>query len=211
MIIKSVFSPTWLMAKCLKSNKTKDERSKLIKNLNIVFLVVSIVSLIGVVAIQYDCRLTEGCSVSSLIDTTPFWYKAIWFYFLFSRCTEIFIAFLADASDKLKNNSNMSSLEFFERLRLALSSYIELIINFAFIYMLTPSSYWGGNNLASVTDALFYSAATITTLSDSSVSPCFWFVQFLTIYQVFCGFSLLIVCFTVYTSKAINNDNATHE
>ncbi|NOI16485.1 ion channel [Vibrio hepatarius] len=210
-LFKAVLSPTWFLAKKLKANKVGDERKFLLKNLNIFYLVFAIILIIPIVFFQSEWSLESGERVNSLNELLPFGYLFLWGYFLISRCNEIFIAFLDDAADKLKRTDSTSSLEFFERLKLSLHSYLELIINFAFLYMLTPTSYWCESsesicqpNLTSISDALFYSAATITTLADGSVSPSYWFVQFLTIYQIFCGFTLLIVCFTVYTGRAIN-------
>jgi voltage-gated potassium channel len=204
LTVKIIFSPTFFLARKLKANKVGDERKNVIQNLNYVYLIISIVSLICILVFQSEWSLADSTPISSLSDAVPSIYKYSWFYFLFSRCNEIFFAFLSDASDKLKRTDNTSSLEFYERLSLSLKSYIELIVNFAIMYMLTSTDYWAQGNLVSVSDALFYSAATITTLADGSLSPNFWLVQFLTIYQIFCGFSLLIVCFTVYTSRAVN-------
>ncbi|MEZ9832416.1 hypothetical protein AB4341_02690 [Vibrio breoganii] len=212
ILFKAVLSPTWFLAKQLKAKKVGDERKTLLKNLNSFYLVLAIILIVPIAFFQSEWELKAGESVSSLYELLPFGYRIFWGYFLISRCNEIFIAFLDDAADKLKRTDSTSSLEFFERLKLSLHSYLELIINFAFIYMLTPTSYWCEasnsvcqSDLVSVSDALFYSAATITTLADSSVSPSYWLVQFITIYQIFCGFTLLIVCFTVYTSRAISD------
>ena len=111
-----------------------------------------------------------------------------------------------DASAKIKREDNTSSLEFNERLKLALKSYFELIINFSILFSLMPCSFWEtGKAATDIINALYYSAATITTLSDGTVAPTFWITKLLAIYEIFCGFSLLIVCFTVYTSRAIGD------
>jgi len=210
IVFKSIFSPTWFFARVYKEGKYSDIRKKRIQQLNITYLIISVITIVAVIVYQAQWELPIGTPVTSLANDVTFGYKFFWFYFLISRCNEIFMAFLMDASDKLKSNRGVSSLQFFERLNLSLKSYLELIINFALLYMLTPLRYWCKENPFSVFDALFYSASTITTLSDSSVSPVFWFVKLLTIYQIFCGFSLLIVCFTVYTGRAISEIGTTN-
>jgi voltage-gated potassium channel len=217
ILFKAVLSPTWLLARQLKAKKFGDERKALLVNLNVAYLIFAILLIFPVLFFQAEWSLKSGENVSSLYESIPFGCRVLWGYFLISRCNEIFMAFLDDAADKLKKTDSTSSLEFYERLKLSFKSYLELIVNFAFIYMLTPVSYWCAtssnvcqSNLVSINDALFYSAATITTLADSSVSPSYWLVQFLTIYQIFCGFTLLVVCFTVYTSRAIADIHTEH-
>ncbi|SFO43169.1 hypothetical protein SAMN05428984_4175 [Sphingomonas sp. OK281] len=52
-------------------------------------------------------------------------------WYLQGRCNEIFLAFYLDAFDKLRINGQPSStLAWPTRVRLALNSYVELILNF---------------------------------------------------------------------------------
>lgn len=204
-MLKTIISPTWRLADFLKAEKNGVARSRLIQLLNSIYLTIAIFTVVSILIYQAPWSTFDDQKVAGLSDVVSFPLQIFWFYFVLSRCNEIFMAFLKDASDKIKCDEKTSSLEFYERLTLSMRSYIELIINFAILYMLLPSEYWLNGNLALINDALFYSAATITTLADSSAQPHFWLVQLLSIYQIFCGFSLLIVCFTVYTSRAIND------
>ncbi len=134
-------------------------------------------------------------------------------YFWISRCNEIFFAFLTDAYDKLKPNaSNSSSLLPYERIQLALKSYLELILDFALLYWILPVNFWISSSLCpremvenivnapvSLVDFLYFSGVTITTLGYGDISPTHWWPKFLSVYEVLCGFILLVVSFTVYT------------
>jgi voltage-gated potassium channel len=129
----------------------------------------------------------------------------LWGYFVLSRNNEIFLAFLYDAFDKLDKKQNNTILKMSDRILLSLKSYIELIINFAILYLLFPISYWKECNAPeNILESVYFSGVTITTLGYGDFSPTNWFPQMLTIYEVFCGFILIIVCFTIYTNGQKN-------
>ncbi len=88
-------------------------------------------------------------------------------------------------------------------MRLALNSYAELILNFALIYSLIPSIWWRDPKPSTFTDVISYSAATITTSGGLGFNPQHVWLQLLSAYEVFCGLILLVVCFTIYTSRAL--------
>ena len=208
MNIFIMLSPTWFLANYLKNRyKKKNERKNCIKKLNSFYLTIAIVFIALTIFYQNGWLPSKSIELPySLYKLLPFPYYVVWVYFLLSRCNEIFFAFLIDASAKIKKEDNTSSLEFNERLKLALKSYFELIINFSILFSLMPISFWEeGKKATDIINSLYYSAATITTLSDGTVVPTSWVTKLLTIYEIFCGFSLLIVCFTVYTSRAIGD------
>nr|WP_303245987.1 potassium channel family protein [Salinivibrio sp. EAGSL] len=125
----------------------------------------------------------------------------VWVYPL-SRANEIIYAFYRDAIEKLNGEPSRSDLKYGERIQLAVKSYIELIINFASIYMLLPPCYFD-NKINSYIDALYFSGVTITTLGYGDISPRYAFPQFLSVYEVLCGFTLIVVSFAVYTGRGI--------
>ncbi|WP_316675002.1 potassium channel family protein [uncultured Tolumonas sp.] len=126
--------------------------------------------------------------------------------FLLSRAVEILKAFLDDAIDKLNHKNSNSNLLFGERLKLSLTSYIELIINFGTFYFLIPVSFFKDNHqFTSIIEAIYFSAVTITTIGYGDISPVNWFVQLITIFEVLTGFTLIVVCFTIYSSLALSN------
>ena len=124
-------------------------------------------------------------------------------YLLFSRCNEIFFAFLKDAINKLSDKPPGSDLTNGNRVALALKSYLELVINFALIYFLFPveNGWECGNSPDDILSALYFSGVTITTLGYGDYTPTHWFLQLTTVYEVFCGFILLIVSFAIYASN----------
>jgi voltage-gated potassium channel len=132
------------------------------------------------------------------------WQFFVAYLFLFSRVNEIFFAFIGDAFDKLSHTKNYCYFKL--RLNLAFASYLEIIVSFASMYFLLSS-----NDIHSIAisgikdaiDALYYSGVTVTTLGYGDFSPTQWYTRLLSIYQVLCGFSLLLVSFTIYTNRAI--------
>lgn len=138
------------------------------------------------------------------------YYSLLGFYIWvlpLSRCNEIFFAFISDALDKFNLcNKSKSTLTYHQRLKLAFLSYLELVINFATIYWVLPASFWKNEPpFKNVIDALYFSGVTITTVGYGDYSPINWFPKILTVYEVFCGVILLVVCFTVYTSLGLSD------
>jgi voltage-gated potassium channel len=133
--------------------------------------------------------------------------SSLWGYFLLSRNNEIFLAFLYDAFDKIDGKESNSDLTISDRLKLSFKSYIELIINFSILFSLFPINYWKACHMPnSILENLYFSGVTITTLGYGDYSPIHWFPQLLTVYEVFCGFILIIVCFTIYTNIPNTNE-----
>ncbi|MDH4943823.1 potassium channel family protein [Sulfurimonas sp. C5] len=189
-LVKYILSPTLALAVGLKSIFDK---TNTIKTLNSIYLGIALISatLLAMFNITRDV----------LINDVGLILLILWGYFLMSRNNEIFIAFLNDAFDKLNNSINNTSLSISDRITLSLKSYLELIINFAIIYFLLPMEFWKDcNSPNNIESSIYFSGVTITTLGYGDISPSHWFPQFLTVYEVFCGFILLIVCFTIYTN-----------
>ena len=199
MKVIAILSPTWALADFAKK---KWERTKIIKTLNSVYLWVAIVSVVAVLLFQeYWMQSQEQCLNSSL----PNFFVFAWSYFLLSRCNEIFWAFLRDAFDKMDGTEairSKSKLTPKDRIRLSLKSYLELVFNFSLLYALLPMTdvFWNTEEFPMhITDAIYFSGVTITTLGYGDFSPAHWYPKFLTVYEVFCGFILLIVCFAIYS------------
>lgn len=119
----------------------------------------------------------------------------------------MFLAFYLDAFDKLRSNRRPSSaLAWPTRVRLALNSYAELILNFAVLYAMLPASWWmdGAQRPTSFTDLMTYSGLTITTSGGGGFVAKHWVLQLMTVYEVMCGLILLVVSFTIYTGRALS-------
>jgi voltage-gated potassium channel len=184
-------SPTLAIATGLK---TIFDKTKTIKNLNSIYLAIAFISIMLLAFFS----LTREVLLNDVGLTT----LILWGYFIMSRNNEIFISFLKDALDKLNDIKSNTSLSITDRIILSLRSYLELIINFAIVYFLLPIRFWKDSNAPTdIESSIYFSGVTITTLGYGDISPSHWFPQFLTVYEVFCGFVLLIVCFTIYTNK----------
>ena len=174
----------------------KKGRSSLIKKLNLIYLLVAIISCTLISIVQY---ISEG---HEKIYFNPF-FVVFWCIVLFSRVHEIFCAFLLDAFDTLNNRVKSSSLSNASRLELSLRSYIELILNFSLFYYIVPESFWKDcESVGGISESIYFSGVTITTLGYGDITPINPLVQIVTVYEVLCGFTLLIISFSMYTSKA---------
>ncbi|WP_114418197.1 potassium channel family protein [Marinospirillum perlucidum] len=197
MKIFCLLSPTWLLADRFKKGC---DRTRVIKTLNSVYLSIAVASMVLVLAFQAWGAWQPWVRLHQAL---PLIVVFLWGYFLLSRCNEIFWAFLMDAFDKLDAAQKSSSwLTPRQRVALSLKSYLELVINFALIYSLFPAqaAFWETRPPGSLLESLYFSGVTITTLGYGDLAPAHWALQLLTVYEVFCGFILLVVCFTVYSN-----------
>lgn len=121
-------------------------------------------------------------------------------YYIWSRAYEILIAFIRDALDKTKPRKKpQSNLPPNKRIELALKSYLELILIFGVAYWLMPQEWWKEpNGPQSIWEAVYYSGVTITTLGYGDITPKFFVAQIFSVFEVLCGFSLLVVSFAIY-------------
>lgn len=124
-----------------------------------------------------------------------------------SRIIEITFAFINDARTHLETKSPSSNIPYFKRIHLAMISYIELIILFAIFYFCIDSIVCEAFNFGnfSMIDFVYFSGVTITTLGYGDIQPSFWLIKLLSVIEVICGFTLIVVSFTVYVSRAIND------
>lgn len=196
-LLFSIVSPTWGVAWLLKRGRRRHARAAIICWLNHLYLSLSVVAVCVTLHVGND-----------LPGERPHWWSSVsfdlWGWFLLSRCTEVFYAFYRDAFDKLGSVPPSSRLTPALRVRLALNSYAELILNFALLYRLLPSSVWADSGKpGSFSDLLFYSASTITTSGSGRLVIAKWPLQLLTVYEILCGLILLVVCFAIYAGGAL--------
>ncbi|GEA25180.1 potassium channel family protein [Vibrio harveyi] len=209
-------SPTYKYAE-YKKNKLIDGNaspcglSNALKKYNTTYFISAIVIAIAVQALRsfgYWLYPVYGFEATPIVS----WFY--WFFmilicwlFLFSRATEICKAFLGDAIEKLNGERPNSDLKYGERLTLALTSYIELIINFGTLYFLMPLCFYkDSHQFGSILEAIYFSGVTITTVGYGDISPSYWLLQFITVFEVLTGFSLIVVCFTIYSSLALSSN-----
>ncbi len=201
-IITFLLSPTYFYADYRKNKvekaSGKTARTKLIKKYNKRYLLASMILAFGLgTTYQWNEYPEEYPVIYSLVIGSIIWL------FPFSRSNEIFYAFIKDALDKVSHKESHSELKFSDRIRLALNSYLELVVNFGIIFYLLPCE-WFNTQLESMIDALYFSGVTITTLGYGDYSSVHFVPQFLVVYEVFCGFILLIVSFAIYSGRGLN-------
>ena len=198
-VLELILSPTYFFADYKKSKRESKDLNiaPMIKKFNVIYLLIA--SLLALVLHIYP---PISAYEKGLGDAFIYMALVIIWIFPLSRANEIIYAFYRDAIEKLNGKPSRSNLKYGERIQLAVKSYIELILNFASIYILLPPCFFD-NKITSYTDALYFSGVTITTLGYGDISPSHVFPQFLSIYQVLCGFSLIVVSFAVYTARGI--------
>lgn len=225
ILIIGLSSPTFWVASLLKQEVNK---SKVIRLLNWVYFLFAILSVLAILIIELSLDTGFQDFLSSYL------VYVIWSIYLLSRCSEIYVAFLRDAIDKVSGAKSESrgkwwprwlvrmkngvfahewisrhikgsSLQNHDRLALSFRSYFELIANFAILYSLTPATFWKDcKNPDGILESGYFSGVTITTLGYGDITPVHWFPQFLTVFEVLCGFALIVVCFAVYLQKEKN-------
>ncbi|EKO3844571.1 hypothetical protein BTO01_24185 [Vibrio jasicida] len=201
------FSPTWMIARISNRTLSRVERTQAIIARNYFYLTCSIFLLAlvgGILPAGFLGKLEVGdfyvAAITILLWCVPF-----------SRCNEIFYAFISDALDKTSGKPKNSDLTYRKRIELSFLSYLELIINFAILYYLMPLSWFGDDKSAhfsNVIDALYFSGVTITTLGYGDFSPVNAIPQLLVVQQVLVGFTLIVVSFAIYAGKGLSIDNA---
>lgn len=208
-LVLAVASPTRALASCRKAGLDADATSRIIITSNQRYLAISVVT----VAIISVAMFLAGHDLANGPATLPWPIRMMWAWFLWSRATEVLVAFYCDAFDKLLPTIiSASALTWSQRVRLALNSYGELVINFALGYALLPVCEWQTKAQPSnIGDILFYSASTITTSGGGGFVPQGLALKFLTIYEVACGLILLVVCFAIYAGRAIDSGERPSE
>jgi len=193
-ILFSIISPTWLIAYCQKKGKTQNEIRKGIVLRNYSYLIISFVSLLAISYLDTE-KIYSNC-LGILLSCAYVYMLPL------SRSNEIFISFIQDAIDKTSNKKDRSTLTYSDRIALSLRSYVELIFNYAAMYLIMPKQYFGSGQVRDVIDAIYFSGVTITTLGYGDISPKEWAPKLLVVHEVLCGFTLLIVSFAIYVGKS---------
>ncbi|WP_122559172.1 potassium channel family protein [Pseudomonas viridiflava] len=198
-VLELILSPTYFFADYKKSKHMRKDLQvgTLIKKFNTIYLLIASLIAFGLFLYPPTQFYKKGLGDAFILMA----FFIIWVFPL-SRANEIIYAFYRDAIEKLNGEPSRSDLKYGERIKLSLKSYLELIINFASIYMLLPPEYFA-DKITSFADALYFSGVTITTLGYGDISPAHFISKFLSIYEVLCGFTLIIVSFAVYTARGI--------
>ena len=201
-----ILSPTWGLANVLKPRGDKAGRAARIRQLNHIYFWSSLAIVVGAVAITGD-------DATAIRPDGIRWWAILIQYLILSRFFEIGGAFLRDAFDKIEEPEPTSSLGWGERVVLAMRSYVELILDFALVYALLPASAWVQTETppppSRITDMVWYSANVVTTSGGGGYYPASLPLKLLTVGEVLCGVILLVVSFTIYTSRALGGACST--
>jgi voltage-gated potassium channel len=191
-VLLGLFSPTYLYAARRKVGRNRLGRARFIGQMNCAYLIAGVM-----IAVATFVVTRSGTGHLPWVTWWPLMTPVAWY--LVSRSNEVFLAFYKDAFDKLKTRRRPSSaLAWSTRVRLALNSYVELVLNFAVLYAMLPADMWqeGSQRPKAFADLLSYSALTITTSGGGGFVARHWLPQFMTVYEVLCGLILLVVSFT---------------
>lgn len=206
---KYLFMPTRLYSEIIKE-KAPDKFLIYMKKMTLFSLITGVVIVFCFCLISisvdsnnlFDFFYVEDNSLINLISRFFLYFISLW---SISRIIEITYAFIHDARTHLKPKEKSSNIPYYERIHLAMVSYLELIVLFGILYFCLNSLFCAFNMDITIIDAIYFSGVTITTLGYGDIQPVFWITKILSILEVLCGFTLIIVSFTVYVSRAIND------
>ena len=187
-LLLTIVSPTFRIASWLKPADASRRSIRIVK-LNFLYLIIALLTVAALMLVLADDAETLRTR------DFPFWW--FWAWFLWSRCAEVLIAFYRDAMDQLISKTAGSDLTAAWRVRLALNSYVELIIDYALLYTLLPTKMWCLAP-ARFSQALWISVSTITTSGNAGFAPVSPLPQFLMGCEIVGGLILLVVCFALY-------------
>lgn len=118
----------------------------------------------------------------------------------FSRCNEVFFAFLDDALDRLRGKAPQTNLTPVDRLKLAMRSYLEIVADFAILYFLLIFD-WFSPNLETIVDSLYFSGVTVATVGYGDIKPSHDFSKVFVLYEILVGLVLVVVTFATYLDQ----------
>jgi len=224
MGVKWILSPTLAIADCLKESAGKNEqKTVVVKSWNISCLIGSIVVaiLLGFFSVS---QLRQNGWIGFIPLMLVSWYAL-------SRCNEIFYAFVRDATSHLMRpkEKNATTLKYYERIQLALRSYLELVIDYAILFFSLSIVLYSfreearldcikcltgepTDKLQTMVDALYFSGVTIFTLGYGDITPHDSISRFLALHEIANGIVLIVVSFTVYVARSIqDNESASKQ
>lgn len=201
--------PTRLYSEIIKDNKIEDFPSYMEKMTFFSLLTSLIISLCFLFVswiVEWNNLFDYLFLQESILFLSISWFFWILiFWWSISRIFEITYAFINDARKHLENIKSTSNIPYYKRIHLAMTSYLELIILFSILFFCMNSVTCAFNQDITVIDSIYFSGVTITTLGYGDIQPTFWMTKLLSVAEVICGFTLLVVSFTVYVSRAIND------
>jgi voltage-gated potassium channel len=195
VIAKILFLPTRVIAELVKARQS-DGGTRFIKNWHWTFFF----------AAPLSCVVIYVLSISGVSHLPPLWFVVVYGWAVpFSRCNEIFYAFLADALDQMERVEPRTALTPVERVKFAVRSYVEVVCDFGIIYFLFPAYYFS-QPFRSIVHAVYFSGVTLSTVGYGDVTPSRPLTQFLVLYEVAIGLVLVVITLATYVSLVGQRD-----
>ncbi|WP_146047138.1 hypothetical protein [Aeromonas bestiarum] len=171
-------------------NKRLQKNSKAIflksannKNLVTSAVIFLIVSIVGLLKNEIECQSFEFITQTAL------------FFVLtrtLSRSVEVIYAFTNDAIES--ENTNSSSLNKYDRVKLALNSYVENILNFSAVYYLLQKEYVN-------VQGAFFSSIGRSTISNLDLEHKDVLLSFVAYGQVITTLTLVVLSLAIYVGR----------
>jgi voltage-gated potassium channel len=176
----------------------------------------------------FVCATLAVVGIPAKTPEVVLWLVAVVVFMIpFWRCNEILIAFLFDAFDQMgtrrghrepiwrkiiRGDSGHTDLSNVDRIKLALRSYVEVVLDVAMIHFglscllprLMPSHrdpFYSGAGISNIWDAIYFSGITITTVGYGDIAPAHSASRGFVLYEIGIGLVLLYVSIVVYLSR----------
>lgn len=198
--LKWFIAPTLFISDHYKTNATSEQiRGYRVQKLNKTYFCITL----GLLLILTVIREVAYNPFSSLF------FLVLCPLYCFSRCNEIFMAFIKDAFDKLNpDKRGKNGLQYYERIHLALRSYLELILDYAILYYILDTFFafyqlatpLFNKHLGDLLNAIYFSVITIVAIGYGEYYPIHCWSKILVMYEIITGSLLLVVSFTVYVN-----------
>ena len=208
-LVKWFISPTLFISYSYKKRAlTPKDRGIRVRRLNVTYFIIAITLFVGIMILY----------MTHTRDTIYPWLVVIYILWSLSRVNEIFMAFVKDVFDKLNpRKRKKNGLQYYERIALALRSFLELIIHYAMLYYLLDTcfvryGFWQGlfnQPLRDPLTALYFSLITIVSVGYGDYYPVHPIGKILVMYEIINGLLLLAVSFTVYVGLDLDEKEAS--
>lgn len=207
--IKWCFSPTLFVSSYYKKRAlTPEDRGKRVRFLNKTYFTIACLLFVGIMMVDQLGRINQ----------LPCFLVVLYILWCLSRVNEIFMAFIKDVFDKLNpRKRKKNGLEYYERIALALRSFVELVLNYAMLYYILDTyfvryGFWEGlfnQPLQDPLTALYFSLITIVSIGYGDYYPIHDISKLLIMYEIINGLLLLVVSFTVYVGLDLDEKEAS--
>lgn len=186
LIVGSALSPTRLVIDDIKARH--DDAANVLWNWNLWFFRFELGVCLSLVVYPF---VLPGVALPVLLMFVLLWLAL-------SRCNEIAFAFYRDTIDHLKKERK-TSLKPWQRIQMAVRSYLSLTANFGMVCYFVPTLYDPAPN--NFVQALYFSGVTIATLGYGDIKPIQAVSQLLAVYEVFSGILLVVLALGTYLAS----------